>query len=156
MTCFCTAFSRSGSVSALSQSQLWLWPPCDQHQALALPLAKELPVVIHQMKISTNTLCTFGGRFTVCRLRSAFTALLISSSITSGAAQAHLEDQAFMGHIWKRVCRGDTSGTLPTPPSFLSLFLQNSGQGVRHLALKPLFSYWLTEFKGKVTILPWL
>lgn len=75
-----------------------------------------------------------------------------STCIASGAAQAHLEDQALVANIWKSVCQGDTSGALPIPPSFLSLSLEDSGQRVQHLAFKPCSSY-LTEFKGQAIAL---
>uniref|UniRef100_A0A8C6C1P4 Coiled-coil domain containing 91 n=1 Tax=Monodon monoceros TaxID=40151 RepID=A0A8C6C1P4_MONMO len=41
-------------------SQLGLRPPWGKHQAFALPLARELPVVTHQRQINTGTNLAFG------------------------------------------------------------------------------------------------
>ena len=52
---FCLFFSRTGEVS-----QLGLRPPWGKHQAFALPLARELPVVTHERQINTGTNLAFG------------------------------------------------------------------------------------------------
>ena len=86
-----------------------------------------------------------GDRVTVYRLPSAFTAPLTESSDhiwgCSGTSGRPGVGGPRLEEWWGRE---DTSGTLPSPPSSLSLSSKNSGQGVSTRGFWAPSSYWLT------------